>query len=109
MKPLNTNRKMTEQDLQKLKNAGREDLVEIYWINKLGVAGILSNGNIVDRRKHPEAIAVPENELMGIPTPSILHKCLECENIEREEDLEWDSHIHMSHCPKCKSEKLEQL
>ena len=100
---------MTPEDIEKLKAAGRQDLVDIYHWNIFGVAGILSNGNIVDRRLHPEAIAVHENKSMGIPHPSTLHKCLECENVEREQDLAWNRDMSMSHCPKCKSEKLEEL
>lgn len=58
---------MTEETKQKLRDAGRQDLIDIHEINQSGFAGILSNGNIVDRRKHPEAIPVQENSLFGIP------------------------------------------
>jgi hypothetical protein len=58
---------MTEEIKQKLIAAGRADLVEVYEINQSGYAGILSNGNIVDRRKYPEAIPVQKNESLGIP------------------------------------------
>lgn len=58
---------MTEETKQKLREAGREDLIEIDEINKSGYAGILPNGNIVDRRKHPTAIPVQKNEMFGIP------------------------------------------
>jgi len=34
-----------------------------------GYAGCLSNGNIVDRRKHPEAIPVQKNSLLNVPEP----------------------------------------
>lgn len=38
-------------------------------VNKKGYAGILPNGNLVDRREHPEAIPVPKNDYLGIPEP----------------------------------------
>ena len=60
---------MDKATKRKLKEAGREDLIEIFEINKSGYAGILSNGNIVDRRKYPKAIPVQENRLLGIPKP----------------------------------------
>jgi hypothetical protein len=60
---------MTEETKQKLRAAGREDLIAIAEINLSGYAGILSNGNIVDRRFYPNAIPVPENKLFNIPEP----------------------------------------
>ena len=57
------------QDYQK-----RNRLLKILEINKSGYAGILSNGNIVDRREHPEAIPVQENRLLNIPKPKPLNK-----------------------------------
>lgn len=51
---------------------GREDLVKIDEINQSGYAGILPNGNIVDRREHPEAIPIRANALLGIPEPKKL-------------------------------------
>lgn len=38
-------------------------------IIKSGYAGILPNGNIVDRRQHPEAIPCQENSLFNTPKP----------------------------------------
>jgi len=40
----------------------------------------LSNGNIVDRKEHPEAVPMQENSLFGIPKPKKLkkHKCDYC-------------------------------
>lgn len=60
---------MTEETKQKLRAAGREDLILIEEINASGYAGILSNGNIVDRRYFPKAIPVPKNTLLNIPEP----------------------------------------
>lgn len=34
-----------------------------------GHAGVLPNGNIVDRREHPEALPMQESALLGIPPP----------------------------------------
>lgn len=58
---------MNEETREILKSRGRQDLIDIYDLNKTGYAGILPNGNIVDRRIHPEAIPVQENKLFGIP------------------------------------------
>lgn len=58
---------MSEEVKVKLRLAGREDLIKIHEINQSGYAGILPNGNIVDRREHPEAIPVQENKMLGIP------------------------------------------
>ena len=63
---------MTEEMKQKLIDAGRKDLVEIYEINQSGYAGINPNGNIVDRRKFPNAIPVQKNEMLNIPEPKII-------------------------------------
>lgn len=43
--------------------------LEIHTINQSGYAGVMPNGNIVDRREHPEAKAVPKNTLLGLPEP----------------------------------------
>lgn len=44
-------------------------LIEIDKIIKSGNAGVMPNGNIVDRRIYPEAIKIPENKMHGIPNP----------------------------------------
>jgi len=59
---------------QKLIDAGRKDLVDVYEINQSGFAGIDRDGNIVDRRKIPTAVPVQENKMMGIPKPKRLPK-----------------------------------
>ena len=58
---------MDKETKDKLIAAGRQDLIDIFEINKSGYAGILPNGNIVDRRKEPTAIPVQKNSLLGIP------------------------------------------
>lgn len=63
---------MTEEMKQKLISAGRHDLVEIHEINQSGYAGCDRNGNIVDRRKFPNAVPIQENRLLGIPKPKKL-------------------------------------
>ncbi|HEY4288244.1 MAG TPA: hypothetical protein VGN00_14165 [Puia sp.] len=60
---------MSEETKKILREKGREDLIEIMEIKDAGYAGVLSNGNIVDRRKHPEAVPMQENQLLGIPKP----------------------------------------
>lgn len=34
-----------------------------------GYGGMLPNGNIVDRREHPEAMPIQKNTLLGAPEP----------------------------------------
>lgn len=38
-------------------------------LTKSGYAGVMPNGNIVDRREFPEAVAIQENKLFGTPKP----------------------------------------
>ena len=47
-------------------------LMKILEINKSGYAGVLPNGNIVDRREHPTAIPVQKNAMFNIPEPKKL-------------------------------------
>lgn len=63
---------MTDETKQKLKDMGRPDLVEIFELNASGYAGCDRNGQIVDRRKFPEAVPVQKNSLFGIPEPKPL-------------------------------------
>lgn len=63
---------MSEATKKILREKGREDLIEIMEINDSGYAGVLSSGEIVDRRKHPEAMPIQENKMMGIPKPKQL-------------------------------------
>ena len=65
---------MTPETRQKLIDAGREDLVKAFEVSKSGFAGVLPNGNIVDRREHPEAIPVQENSMFGVPKPKETNK-----------------------------------
>lgn len=60
---------MTEETKQKLRDAGREDLIEIHEINQSGYAGVNGEGTIVDRRKYPNATPVQKNESLGLPEP----------------------------------------
>ena len=71
---------MSEETKKILREKGRQDLIDIMEINDSGYAGVLSNGNIVDRREHPEAIPVPENKMMGIPPPKSIEweLCITC-------------------------------
>jgi hypothetical protein len=63
---------MDEAIKKKLLDAGRPDLVEIHELNASGYAGVLPNGNIVDRRKHPNAIPIQANSLFGVVKPKPL-------------------------------------
>lgn len=49
-----------------------KELLKIHEIIKSGYGGILSNGNIVDRRDHPEAIPFAKNLLFDTPEPKDL-------------------------------------
>lgn len=60
---------MTDEMRKKLQDAGRQDLIDVFDITEAGYAGVNKNGNIVDRRKFPEAIPIPENKFMGVPKP----------------------------------------
>lgn len=63
---------LSEESKIKLRAAGREDLIEHMEVKEAGYAGMLPNGNLVDRRKHPEAIPLQKNTLLGIPEPKPL-------------------------------------
>jgi hypothetical protein len=52
---------MNQRIKDKLRKAGRQDLIDAFEIKESGYGGILANGNIVDVRKHPEAIPFPNN------------------------------------------------
>jgi len=58
---------LTEEEKERLKV-----LMETMDVIKSGYAGILPNGNIVDRREHPEAVPCPENPLFLTPKPKEL-------------------------------------
>jgi hypothetical protein len=49
-----------------------ELLMKGIEVIKSGYGGILRNGNIVDRRDHPEAIPLQENKMLGTPKPKKL-------------------------------------
>ena len=55
-------KELTEQDRIKV-------LRKTMDVIKSGYAGVMSNGNIVDRREHPEAIPIQENPLFNTPAP----------------------------------------
>lgn len=65
---------MTIESKQKLKEVGRQDLIDIYYLNRSGYAGMSKEGMIVDRRQYPDAIPVQKNTLMGIPEPKGLEE-----------------------------------
>ena len=45
-----------------------------------GYAGVLPNGNIVDRREFPDALSVQKNEMFNVPKPKKIEKeiCFSC-------------------------------
>lgn len=63
---------MDNEQRAKMEAAGRHDLISIHEITIAGWAGVLPNGNIVDRRHYPYAVPVQKNRLMRIPNPKPL-------------------------------------
>lgn len=51
------------------KEARVKELRKQLEINKSGYAGVNRMGQIVDRRKDPAAVPIPENSLLGVPAP----------------------------------------
>lgn len=49
---------------------------KIQKANKEGYAGCMPNGNLVDRREHPEAMPVAENPIFNVTKP----RCVSCGN-----------------------------
>jgi hypothetical protein len=47
----------------------RENLEKVHAAIHSGYAGVMSNGNIVDRREYPEAVPIPRNDLLDVPEP----------------------------------------
>lgn len=60
---------MTEEER---KSKLLSELMKIRELNATGYAGILPNGNIVDRREHHEALPIHENPMFGIVKPKDL-------------------------------------
>lgn len=48
----------------------RAGLMKALEVSKSGWGGILSTGEIVDRREHPEAIPIAKNSMFGVPEPN---------------------------------------
>jgi hypothetical protein len=63
---------MTEETKQKLRDAGREDLVKTYDLLQSGYAGVNQRGTIVDRREVPAAIPIQQNSMFDTPAPKEL-------------------------------------
>jgi hypothetical protein len=49
--------------------ARHQALLKAAQITQSGYGGVLGNGQIVDRREHPDAVAMQENSMMEIPAP----------------------------------------
>jgi sulfur carrier protein ThiS len=52
-----------------MKSEKIKELLKIVELSRSGYAGMLQNGNIVDRREHPEAVPIQENVLFGVAKP----------------------------------------
>lgn len=60
---------MTDETRQKLRDAGRHDLIETYDLISSGYAGINQLGAIVDRREFPKAVPIKKNSMFNAPDP----------------------------------------
>lgn len=58
-----------QPETEEQKQARLKALMQTMEVIKSGYAGILPNGNIVDRREHPTAIPCQENSLLNTPKP----------------------------------------
>lgn len=63
----NTKKTLTER-------ARLAELNKTLDVIKNGYAGVMPNGNIVDRREHPEAMPIPANPLFNTPEPKQVKK-----------------------------------
>lgn len=67
---------MKEQEITPEEKERRKKFLE--WaenyekVKAEGFAGVLPNGNLVDRREHPEAIPIAYNPMFNIPYPKPL-------------------------------------
>jgi hypothetical protein len=64
-----SDKKLTEEEKKKI---FLEHIKKHEELKASGYMGMLPNGNIVDRREFPKAIAVQENSLFNIPKPKKL-------------------------------------
>lgn len=60
---------MTKEQYEMLRQKGGYDAMYIDLLNASGFAGVLPNGNIVDRRYHPDAIPIQKNSVFGVADP----------------------------------------
>jgi len=68
-----------------------KEILETLKITRSGYGGVLPNGNIVDRRFHPNAMPFQKNEMMGCPEPLPLEVAISFENAEAKERLTKDA------------------
>ena len=67
--------------LESYESLREQNAYEALWLellNASGFAGVLSDGKIVDRRYHPEAVPVQENSVFGVAktkNPKSLGEC----------------------------------
>ena len=50
-------------------NTREQQIRQLLHLSKTGYAGVMPDGSIVDRRKHPNAIAMDKNTMLGVPEP----------------------------------------
>ena len=65
---------MTEEQYQKCRENGLFEPMWLDLLNASGFAGVLPNGNLVDRRYFTEAIPVQKNSMFGVSEPKEIPK-----------------------------------
>lgn len=105
---------MTEETKQKLRAAGRQDLIDVHELNQSGYAGVNRQGMIVDRRTNPDAVPVQKNDLFGIPEPKKVTKlvqCVACMHVDYFEDRHKvkSGGVTKYLCPACKEESYTEV
>jgi hypothetical protein len=61
---------MDNQPLMSESGKMLQTLFTLMQICESGYGGVMPDGGIVDRRKHPEAQAIPENKMLRVPAPA---------------------------------------
>lgn len=75
MKPVSSDETPTPQTDGLSEEAGSAKLAALLKIREIvsaGYGGCMPNGNIVDRREHPEAIPIQKNTMLDVPEPKKL-------------------------------------
>jgi len=63
---------MEKIETEEQKQERIKSLMQIMEVIKSGYAGIMPNGNIVDRREFPKAVPIAKNSMFNTPEPKKL-------------------------------------